>query len=340
MNRTKEKKGIFGVLILFAFACFLPQGVYAKPEKVMKVAIVAPPLQACGRFGSMLKENLEKATQGAIEVQDFPGGQLGSCIQLANKASMNVIQVAIPGSPAAASLGADSIKLSLMTLPYLFKSYDDVEKFLASDLVEELYSSTDHLNTTIVGFIDYGFACIASNKPIRTVDDIKGLKIRVPESYIQKAITRSMGASPTVVPFTETYEALKKGIVDGIDQAWTTLWKAKLYEATPYVTDTGHWYGTFAVMVNKSWLDSLSDDLKKTVLDVMKTTCKQERLASRAEEKEAKKVLAEKGVEIIQLPPDETEKLIKMMDSIHEEFEGKIGKDYLKKVYDLLGYEQ
>ncbi len=339
------KRGDFGVALLAMFVIGLiglftfPGRADAKAEYVMKVAIVAPPVQACGRFGAMLKENLEKATQGRIEVQDFPGGQLGSCIELANKASMNMIQVALPGCPAACSLGGNSMKLSLMTLPYIFRNYDDVEKFLQSDLVKELYDSTDHLNTTIVGFIDYGFACLATNKPVRKIEEIKGLKIRVPESYIQKSMTTAMGGSPTVIPFTETYEGLKRGIVDGIDQAWTTLWKAKLYEATPYVTDTAHWYGTFPVMINKTWLKSLPPELEAIVLRVIEETCIQERAASRAEEIEAKKVLAEKGVEIITLSPEETAKLVEMMKPVQAEFEDEIGKEYLQRVLSFMGHE-
>ncbi len=339
------KLGVSGktVLLLMMLVSLLAVGLVgeasAKAEFIMKVASEPPPVQACGRFGFMLKENMAKATKGRVEVQYFPGCQLGACIEIANKTSMGVIQACMAGTPGTASLGKGAIRLTMMTLPYMFKDRETFEKFLASDLVEEMYHALDHLNVLTVGFTDYGYASLFTNKPIDKLSELKGVKLRVPESYIQKAITTAMGASPTVIPFTETYEALRRGIVDGIDQAWSTLWKAKLYQATPYVTETNHWFGTFTVMISKRWLNKLPKDLRATVIQVTKDTCKQARLASAKENAAARAALAKAGVKVLHFSPEDSAKFHLMMNKVHTEFAPKIGEAYLKKVYKLVDYK-
>lgn len=206
------------------------------------------------------KEELEKRSQGRIKVQNFFGGTLGTEREMADSVAIGAIQGTRGGMYEDAS-----IKFNIMQLPFLLESWDQAIRLVRSPWMEKiaLEGKAKGLHIPAIG-VSQGFRAHGSNKhPIKTLTDFKGLKIRVPgsqEVYHQMEV--ALGANPQGIAQSETYSALKTGVVDGTTAPPSDLWDRRQYEALKWITIDQHSTGPDPLMVNLVWYESLPDDLK------------------------------------------------------------------------------
>jgi tripartite ATP-independent transporter DctP family solute receptor len=223
--------------------------------------------EASLRSQSMIffKEELEKRTQGKIRVELFFGGALGNERELMDLVATGAIQGTRGGFFADANP-----KFNLFTLPFLVEDWDQAIRLVNSAFTQgvnrEAASRGFHVPAT---GISQGFRAHTNTKrPIRSPQDLRGLKMRVPSQEVYVQTARAFGANPQEIPYMEVYQALQTGVVDGQDNAPSNIWDFKVHEVSKYLTISNYATGPDPFMVNLSWYQSLPEDLKKVFDEV------------------------------------------------------------------------
>ena len=298
-----KKLVVFGVLCFFVMGLVL-SGCGAKKEtkasdekKILfryshsaGTALTDPHQAAALKF----KESLEKATGGKVEVQIFPGGQLGSEERGFQDVQKGIIQAT---SMAVNNAAVFSPSLFVFDLPYMFKSNEEFYKVIDQnwDLINEKMAKES--GNIAIAWLEQGFRVITnSKKPVDKISDLKGLKLRVPNNPIMIATFKAWDCEPTPMAWDETFQALQQKVVDGQENPYTVIATNKFYEVQKYVTEVHYkmWIGP--VVVQEKWLKSLPEDVRKAVIQAGKDATKSNRELMKTMEADTKKLLKDKGM--------------------------------------------
>jgi TRAP-type transport system periplasmic protein len=208
---------------------------------------------------------------GSVEVKIFPNSQLGSAREGLEGALTGTIQAVKVTS---GELSTYSPKFLVFSLPYIFTNKKEVFAALDGKLGDILRAELDKQGFQLVAFFDTGFRSIFNGKrPIKSVADLKGLKIRVINDPVMIETINTLGALATPLPYGELYTALKQGVVDGAEQPPVALYTMKFYEASKYFSLTNHFYDLNLVVMSKKFFDgTLSPAQQKAVLEAGKAT--------------------------------------------------------------------
>jgi TRAP-type transport system periplasmic protein len=219
---------------------------------------------------------VETATNGAIDVKIFGGGQLGSEVEAGKAAQKGrVMQGAVMSSGAMSSFYKD---FQVMTAPFLFPSYLVAWSYFDGPYhADFMKGAIEESGLRYLGTFDEGggFVAFTNNKhPIRTVDDVKGLRIRVEENPAHIVIMKALGASATPLPWGEVQTALSTGLADGQFNAPGISKAFKLYDVNDYTTLSGHVYNTATFMVSEKWFQSLPKEYQVIVANAAREAMK------------------------------------------------------------------
>jgi tripartite ATP-independent transporter DctP family solute receptor len=205
-----------------------------------------------------VSKQVKDDTGGSLDIQLFPGGQLGSSRDIIEATSTGAIQLVDEG---AAQFGQFVPQFSILEAPYIWRDPEHVRKVLSSPLLDEMNKQlVEKRGMRILGSTYYGRRHVTSgSKAIKTVDDMKGFKLRIPEVDTFRAMTEAWGAKPTPMNFGELYLALSQGAVDGEENPLPTIQSAKLYEVQKYLILTGHVITPRLVAINEAIWAALTD---------------------------------------------------------------------------------
>ncbi|MEZ2407411.1 tripartite ATP-independent transporter DctP family solute receptor [Bosea sp. OAE752] len=206
-----------------------------------------PSPQSAVKAGAEIKEK----TSGRIDVQSFPNGQLGSSRDMVESVASGALTMVTEG---AAQLGQFVPQLSIIEAPYIWKDAAHMTRALKSPLIDELNKAlVEKRGMRMIGVNYYGVRHLTSGKkPINSVEDMKGFKLRVPEVDTFRAMAEAWGARPTPLNFSELYLALSQGAVDGQENPLPTIASAKLAEVQKYLVLTAHIITPRLVIVNEA----------------------------------------------------------------------------------------
>ena len=257
-----------GVLTGMALFCFLVASAASAGEAmVMKWGIVLQPEHPFVLGMKKTAETVAQKTNNRIQIQVFPSAQLGT--------GKDMIEAVVFGSQAMATEGAAmfsqwSPRLSIMEAPYIFRDVDHMYKVMKGPIGQEMQ---DELVTKrglrSLGVLYYGVRQLTANKPVTKPEDVKGMKLRVPEVPLYLEMARAWGANPTPMAFAELYLALKQGTVDAQENPIPTINSGKFYEVQKYLVLTGHiMVPQFHAISDKLW-KSLSTADQKILQDAV-----------------------------------------------------------------------
>jgi len=251
-----------GVLTGMALFCFLVASAASAGEAmVMKWGIVLQPEHPFVLGMKKTAETVAQKTNNRIQIQVFPSAQLGT--------GKDMIEAVVFGSQAMATEGAAmfsqwSPRLSIMEAPYIFRDVDHMYKVMKGPIGQEMQ---DELVTKrglrSLGVLYYGVRQLTANKPVTKPEDVKGMKLRVPEVPLYLEMARAWGANPTPMAFAELYLALKQGTVDAQENPIPTINSGKFYEVQKYLVLTGHiMVPQFHAISDKLWKSLSASDQK------------------------------------------------------------------------------
>src|SRR5437868_9469862 len=252
-----------------ALAAALPLApAFAQSPIVIKFSHVVAENTPKGKAAIKFKELAEKATNGKVKVEVYPNSTLYKDGEEMNALQLGAVQMLAPSLAKFGPLGVREFEV--FDLPYLFDNYEELHKVTRGPVGAALLKKLEPKGIIGLAYWDNGFKDMSANKPLRKPEDFRGLKLRIQSSKVLDAQMRALGASPQVMAFSEVYQALQTGVVDGTENPPSNLYTQKMYEVQKFLTISDHGYLGYAVLVNKKFWDGLPADVRKTLEQAMK----------------------------------------------------------------------
>jgi tripartite ATP-independent transporter DctP family solute receptor len=301
MNIEKRRK-VFGFMIvlgLLSFVLCLTSPVVCKTEEYrIRVATIAAKkslyAQCLYEFAKMVEEKTDKR----VRVEVYPDSILGNEREMVEMLRLGSIEMAVTG---AGALVAYAPATGISELPYLFESRKQGYEAIMS-VWDKIVAQALPSDIRIFAPLDAGERIVASKKPIRSIEDMKGLKIRVPESKMFIGTFKALGCAPTPVPFPDIYMALQTGVVDAADGPSSQIYLGKHHEQTKYIVMTKHIRGLIWIVVNNSWYQNLPDEIRDAVKEATQEAAAWHRAGAKQEEENYLRQILDYG--LIKLEPD------------------------------------
>jgi tripartite ATP-independent transporter DctP family solute receptor len=214
------------------------------------------------KLATNFAENVSKATDGAVKIEVIPSGQLGGEYDMLEGFKMGTVDMAIF---TANIFGTNYAPSAIIDLPFIFKDRETAYKFLDGPIEKEITDEIkDKLGVVVLGWGEGGFRNVLNNtRPIITPEDLKGIKLRVPETPIFVKTFNQLGANATPMAYSETFTGLQQKTIDGIELPVPSAYSGHYYDACKYMSMTGHFYNALTVSISKSKWDTLSPELQK-----------------------------------------------------------------------------
>jgi C4-dicarboxylate-binding protein DctP len=205
---------------------------------------------------------------------------------------------------------------------------------------KELFRKLEGKGIVGLAYWDNGFKVMSANKPLRTPEDMKGLKMRIQSSKVLGDQMKALGAIPQVMAFSEVYQAMQTGVVDGSENTPSNMFTQKHHEVQKYTTVTNHGYIGYAVIANKKFWDGLPPDIRTTLEGAMRDATRYANEIAQKENDDALEGIRKSGKsEVITLTDAQKAAWKKALNSVHRENEARVGKDTLEAVYKQTGYK-
>jgi C4-dicarboxylate-binding protein DctP len=310
----------------------------AQQPIVLKFSHVVAADTPKGKGALKFKELAEKNTGGKVKVEVYPNSQLYKDGEELQMLQLGSVQMLAPSVSKFGPLGAREFEL--FDLPYLFDNYDELHKVTQGPIGQSLLKKLEAKGILGLAFWDNGFKVMSSNKALRTPADFRGQKLRIQSSKVLDSQMRALGATPQVMAFSEVYQALQTGVVDGTENPPSNLYTQKMHEVQKYLTLSDHGVLEYAVVVNKKFWDGLPADIRAGLDSAMKDATKYaDDIAKQENEEALAKVKASGKTQIITLTADEKKAWKKALLKVHRDHEAQIGKDVIREIYKETGFD-
>ena len=226
----------------------------------------------------------------------------------------------------------------MFDLPYILPDLKTLRKVTDGPLGAKLLKLLEPKGMTGLAYWDNGFKQMSANKKLIAPEDYKGLKFRIQSSKVLEAQFRALGAIPQVMAFSEVYQALQTGVVDGQENTWSNIYTQKMHEVQKYMTKTNHGYIGYVVVVNKKFWDGLPADIRAQLEKAMKEATAFGNSQSAKENDEALESIKKTGKsEIITLTPDQDAAMRKALEPVYKDVASRVGQplidEFLKETF-------
>lgn len=317
--------------MLFAAGLALTGSVLAAEPILIKFSHVVAQNTPKGQAAEKFKQLAEERTKGRVKVEIYPNSQLYKDKEELEALQMGSVQMLAPITSKFGPMGLKEFEA--LDLPYMFTSEEALHQVTRGPIGQGLLKKLEPKGVVGLAFWDNGFRVMSANKPIRKPADMKGLKMRINSSKVNDAIMRSVGALPQTMAFSEVYQALQTGVVDGTDGNVSNLFTQKQYEVQKHVIDTRHSYSGYAVVVNKKFWDALPADIRTTLEGAMKDATAYNDLVAERDAFDAWRAIKASGKTEIYVPtPAEKEAWIKAMLPVQDEMAARVGKEIVAAI--------
>jgi C4-dicarboxylate-binding protein DctP len=284
-----------------------------------------------GKAAERFKELAEKATKGRVKVELYPNSTLYKDKEELEALQLGAVQMLAPSLAKFGPLGVKEFEV--FDLPYIFQNRDVLHRVTEGRVGASLLVKLEPKGITGLAFWDNGFKVMSSNVPMRVPADLKGKKLRIQSSKVLDAQMRAMGANPQVMAFSEVYQALQTGVVDGTENPPSNLYTQKMHEVQKHVTVTNHGYLGYAVIVNKKFWDGLPADIRTELNTAMKSATQYANAIAQIENDTALEAVKKSGkTTVYQLTDKERAEWTKTLLPVQREMEGRIGKELIQSV--------
>jgi len=288
-------------------------------------------------LGQKFAELFKEKAGGKHKVRLFPNGQLGSEQDTVNDAALGTLDFSVL---AINNITPFSPTVGVLTLPYVIQSLEDAVKLTRGEVGKELTENTIRdANVRIIGWAYSGFRVLTnSKKPVKTLDDLQGLIIRVPKNEIMIATYQAWGINPTPMAWSETFTGLQQKVVDGQDNPYITVNAMKFYEVQKYITNIRYIFSLEPLIISESVFQSQKPAVQQAILEAgHEATLHSEKYIQETEGR-IKEELQAKGMEISDPADGEKAWIAKATEAVWPEYYDSIGgKAKLDHVLELLG---
>ncbi|MEY4765281.1 MAG: hypothetical protein RI907_1954 [Pseudomonadota bacterium] len=291
-----------------------------------------------GKAAEFFAKRAAELTKGKVKVEVYPNSQLYKDKEEMEALQLGSVQMLAPSLSKFAPLGVKEFEV--FDLPFIFDDYTDLHNVTQGAVGQGLLKKLESRGITGLAFWDNGFKVMSANKPLKNVEDYKGLKMRIQSSKVLDAQMRALGALPQVLAFSETYQALQTGVVDGTENPPSNLFTQKMHEVQKHLTVTNHGYLGYAVVVNKKFWDGLPADIRTQLTKAMTESTKVANDIAKQENEDAlAKVAASGKTAIYKASLAERFLLKKALVPVHKQMASRIGQETLDAIYKETNFD-
>jgi tripartite ATP-independent transporter DctP family solute receptor len=273
-----------------------------------------------------IAEEVSAATNGKIKLTIYASGQLGNERDAWEGASMGTIDIT---TAANAVMSSFIPEMKVLDQPYLFDTAEEAHKVIDGALGQAIDEKAQAMGIHMVGWMESGFRNVFSNRPVKTLADFKGLKIRTMENDTHIAAFNSLGAIATPMAAGDQFTALQQKTIDAGENAIANVLANNFYDLTPNITWTNHLFVFIGIGVSDKAWNKIPDDLKDTFVAAVKKGCEAQRQYLVDANTEAETKLKDLGVTFYDI---DREEIKNTMYPALEDSRSKLNPDWIKMI--------
>ncbi len=325
-------------LLVGLVAVGLSASVLAADPIVIKFSHVVAQDTPKGKAADKFKELAEQYTKGAVKVEVYANSTLYKDKEEMEALQLGAVQLLAPSLAKFGPLGVREFEA--FDLPYIFESRDALYKVTQGPVGEQLLGKLESKGIRGLAFWDNGFKSFSSNSPMKMPDDLKGKKMRIQSSKVLEEQMRELKALPQVMAFSEVYQALQTGVVDGTENPHSNLFTQKMHEVQSNMTLTSHGYLGYAVITNKKFWDGLPAEIRTELDKAMKESTEYANKIAKEENDKALEAVRASGKTEVHTPTDaELAAWKKALVPVHKKMESRIGAETIQAIYKATGFD-
>jgi C4-dicarboxylate-binding protein DctP len=277
-----------------------------------------------GKAADKFKELAEKYTSGKVKVEVYPNSTLYKDKEELEALQLGAVQMLAPSNSKFGPIGIKEFEV--FDLPYILPDLKTLRKVADGPLGGKLLKLLDSKGMTGLAYWDNGFKQMTANKKLIAPAEYKGLKFRIQSSKVLEAQFRALGSIPQVMAFSDVYQALQTGVVDGQENTWSNIYTQKMNEVQKFAVVTNHGYIGYVVVVNKKFWDGLPADIRTELDKAMKEATEFGNGQSAKENDDALELIKKSGkTEIVTLTGEQDEAMRKAMMPVYKEVASRVG---------------
>jgi len=324
-------------LAVGAFAA-APFAAWAQQPVVIKFSHVVAHDTPKGLAAEYFAKRAGELTKGKVKVEVYANSTLYKDKEEMEALQLGAVQMLAPSLAKFGPLGVKEFEL--FDLPYIFDNYEELHKVTQGPVGQSLLKKLEPKGVVGLAFWDNGFKSFSANTPIKMPADLKGKKMRIQSSKVLEEEIRALSALPQVMAFSEVYQALQTGVVDGTENPISNLYTQKMYEVQKHLALTDHGYLGYAVIANKKFWEGLPADVRGQLETAMKeSTAYANKIAKEQNDKDLEAVKKSGKTQVYMPTADEKRAFKKALAPVHLKMESRIGKDLLQAVYKETGFD-
>lgn len=305
----------------------------------IKFSHVVAPDTPKGKGAEKFKQLAEAYTEGKVKVEVYPNSQLYKDKEELEALQLGAVQMLAPSLAKFGPLGVREFEV--FDLPFIMKNYDDLRKITDGPVGRALLDKLDAKGIIGLAYWDNGFKVMSANSQLHVPDDFLGLKMRIQSSKILEAQMKALGAVPQVLAFSEVYQALQTGVVDGTENPPSNMYTQKMHEVQKHATVSNHGYLGYAVIVNKAFWEGLPEDVRTQLEKAMtESTAYANEIAQKENDDLLAAMKAAGTTTFYELTPEQREEWVAALKPVHTEMADRVGADLIKQVYEAVGMKE
>ena len=315
------------VLVLSA----LVNSVWAQNPIIIKFSHVVANDTPKGNGAIKFKELAEERTKGRVKVEIYPNSQLYKDKEELEALQLGAVQMLAPSVSKFGPLGVKEYEA--FDLPFIFPSTEVLRRVTEGPIGLSLFAKLESKGIKGLAYWDNGFKVMTANKPLRVPIDFNGLKLRIQSSKVLDAQMRALGANPQVLAFSEVYQAMQTGVVDGSENTPSNIYTQKVHEVQKYLTLSDHGYIGYAVIVNKKFWDGMPADIRTILEGAMKDATKYANSISKAENDRALEQIKASGkTQFITLTKAEKDQWRDAVQPVYKDMASRVGQELIDQI--------
>jgi len=323
-------------LAVSVLLCFAAIG--AQAQTIIKFSHVVAADTPKGKGSEFFAKRAAELTKGKVKVEIYANSSLYK-----DKEEMEALQIGSVQmlAPSLAKFGPLGVKeFEAFDFPFMFDDDAELHKITQGPVGASLMAKLEPKGIKGLAYWDNGFKSFTTNTPVKTAADLKGKKLRIQSSKVLEEQVRAVGGIPQVMAFSEVYQAMQTGVVDGSENTTSNIYTQKMHEVQKYLTITNHGYIGYAVIVNKKFWDGLPADVRGQLEQAMKDATNYVNKIAQEENDQALEGIRKSGKTVIYTPTKEERMTFKKaMGSVHVKMADRVGKDVLQQFYKETGYD-
>lgn len=323
------KTGLAAVIALALAAPAFAQDI------TIKFSHVVAPDTPKGKGAEKFKELAEQYTDGKVKVEVYPNSQLYKDKEELEALQLGAVQMLAPSLAKFGPLGVPDFEV--FDMPFIFEGYEDLRAVTDGPVGAAMLAKLEDKGIKGLAYWDNGFKIMSANTPLHVPDDFLGLKMRIQSSKIIEAQMQALGAVPQVMAFSEVYQALQTGVVDGTENPPSNMYTQKMNEVQKHATLSNHGYLGYAVIVNKKFWDDLPEDVRGQLDKAMAEATVYANGIAKDENDMALKAMMDAGTtEFHEMTAEEKQEWLDVLTPVQDSMAGRVGADLLAQVREAV----